>query len=704
MPVPVLVDTLGTRETGAYSGGYVGSADITELAPNQTGRAKNSALALASQGVAYVQKRMGQRCMTTTPMSGSPAILGNYEYTINTSGTRYQLTMGDNGHLDKVTTSGTVFSNVSTAFTAGTHYPAFETAQGLCFIVNGVDAKKFNGTVVQTFGIVRPVVGSLSGSAGASGSPSGTYEMRVSYANSVTGAESSVSDTAASPVVLSSQKLSVANIPVSADSQVDTVYIYIRNTATQPQFYRAGSVTNGTTTATLDWVDANLTTVAPTTSSNNPPPAGLTDLAYHQGRLFGITATTLYWSNLFAPEAWNTATNFNGVNPSDGQNLIAIFSDHEVLMILKEDRLYVLTGGEDPAGWQINLVDADHGCMSQRTLCSANGYTYWLSRHGLTRWSGAGAADPIGADVYGDITDTVALDQLATSSAAYHEAQQRVLLALPGTGQTRATFLIPYNIQANAFEADSWDPMDCASLGVAHDSSGVPRVYMGNYAGQLFRLWDTNNDGVASGTVTGTFTASGASETVFTDSLATFDTTGGGLIERKITVLTTSGNIVGTLRPRITANTTTTFTVNVAVTGLTTGTAYTYVIGGPDFQWDTPWRTYALPWIKKRYEFLFILVKGTSFGSAAKIDIAFDYDNANANAKNRTLTITSASGTWDSAIWDRDVWDAPANIRQRFRVARTGFSWRARVRNSGANQPFAMLHLGMQAVTETTKQ
>lgn len=696
----VLVDTLGTPATGAWAAGVITAVDNTEAPANSSTRGYNSALASSSLGVAFTQKRQGIRTRNRTAVSAT-AITGNFEYSKNSTGVRYHLLYSTNGHLDRLNDDDTT-TNISTAFTAGQKYPAFEMANDLVFIVNGTDKYKFDGTTLSNFGITRPTVGSLSAAPGAAGSPSGTYELRVTYYNSVTGAESSASDTAGLTVTVTNQVLSWSNIPVSSDPQVDTVYLYVRNTDTQIQFYRAGSVTNGTTTATTDFVDANLTTPAPSLNSNNPPPDGLIDLAMHQGRMFGITARGLYWSNLNTPEAWNPLS-FDGVNDSDGQDFVGIFSNQEVLLILKEDKFHTLIG-PDPTTWEIVLVDSEIGCIASRTLLNAGGQTYWWSRHGLVRWNAGISVEHIGLRLYGDPNTTVEASAIAEASAAYSEAQQRIVIALPGTGQIRATFMLPFSTSASAFESNRWDPMDCASLGTAHDSTGTIQIYMGNYAGQVFRVWDTNNDGVVEGTVTGSVVATGASQTTFTDSTATFDTTGAGLLERKLTILDSAGTII-TIgnRPIIVSNDATSVTVNLAVTGLVSGATYTYIIGGPDYQWDTPWRTFDKLWVKKRFEYLFMLIKGVSYGSAAKIDVAFDYDEGNANSKQRTLSVSAVAGTWDSAIWDRDVWDAPSNIEQRFRLARTGRAWRARVRNAQANQPFAMLALGVQAVTETTK-
>lgn len=690
-------ETLGSAATGAWGAGVVSAVDATELPPDAAASGLNSALANASMGVAFVQKRRGVACLNTTPITGVPAIIGQYQLR-RTNGDVFNLLISNAGRLDQWITDHTSTID-ATAFTSGDLYPDFETANDWAFIVNGTDAVKTDGANVRLFGIVRPTVGTLAGAAGAAGSPNGTYELRVSYFNSTTGHESSASDSAAVNVTVSNQKIDWSNIPTSSDPQVDTVRLLVRNTATMTQFYLAGSVSNGTTTATTDFLDSNLLTAAPTTTSNNPPPAGVKFIAFYEGRLFVATEHAIYWSAISDVESFDPlATDL--VNVKDGQKITGIFADHEVLIILKEDRTYTLVGN-DPATWQIRLLDAGIGCVNHRTIVSIHNYTWWWARQGLVRWAGGADIDTVGLRLYGDPTETVNFDSIAVASAAASSAQPRLLIALPASGQTRATFILPFNYIADAFEASSWDIMDAASLGTGIDTTGSPQMYLGGYAGQFFRLWSTNNDGVVSGTTSGTVVPSGTTMAVLTDPGATFDTTGGGLVERRVTLLDPDHRPVAT-RPRITANTATDLTFDVALDNLTPGVTYTYVIGAPNFQWDTPWRTFDLPWHKKRFEYFFLLSKGTNFGTSAFVDIFFDYTDQ--GAKTRTISSQAVGAEWDSAIWDVDVWDTPGNVRQRFRVGRTGFSWKARIRNADVNAPYALLMIGAQAVTQTTKR
>ena len=697
----ILRETLGAQ---GWPGGVV-LGDPTLVGASASPRGLNSALALTTTGVPYVGKRQGIGTMNTTAITGSPATLGMFDYYRIADDTFRHVIAPDGGRIDRRNDT-TITAIDATGLTAGTLYPDFAVANDLLFIVNGTDRKKYNGTAVTNFGITRPTVGTMGGAAGVAGSPNGTYELRVTYANSGTGHESSASATASATVVVVSQKIDVTNIPVSSDTQVDTRYIYVRNTSTMTQFYRAGTISDNTTTSlTLEFADATITTAAPGTSENDRPPSGVKYLALYQGRLFAASDSALYYSAVDEPESFD-ALAIEYVNQSDGQKITGICAVQDTLLIFKEGSVYTLNGA-DPTTWEIDRLSDDYGCGSHRTIKTVGDSVYWFGRQGIVRYTPGGNVDTIGMRLYGSIDSTVNYDSILTASACKDEQNFRYIVALPGTGQTRATFMLPLNITLGVLESSKWDPMDAATLGEATDSDGMQRAYLGNYAGQIFRVWDTTADGVPSGTVTGTFVASGTSVTTVTDLTAAFYTTGAGLVERKVTILDSDGDLVTTgNRPRISSNTATAVTLNTAVTGLTNAATYTYIIGGPDFQWDTYWSYLNTPWVKKRFEYLFTLVKGTSSGASAKIDVAFDWDDANANAKQISLTLTGASGVWDDAdsLWDQSVWDSTENIRTRHRIGRVGFAMRARYRNAAANQSFAFLMVGTQAASETTKR
>lgn len=693
-------DILGTPATGAWGGGINKAIDPSYLDAKTSPRGLNTALALSRTGTPYIQKRLGMTCRTATALTGSEPILGIYDYYEVSTGTLRRLRT--TATRIAVEDSAGAYTVLSTALTSSA-LPSFATANSLAFIFNGTDAYKVRGTTVENVGITRPTVGTLSGAGGAAGLHNGTYELRVAFKNGNTGHISSASDTASATVVVANKAIDWSNIPVSADSQVTQRLLLVRNTATQAQFYVAGTVSdNVSTTASTSVADANLTTVAPTTTNRNPPVSGIKYAVVYYGRLVLADDEYVYWSPVNNPEAFNPLA-LDGID-STGDPITGLAVQNGVLLVFKDDRTFAVYGDIGSPSHTTEQVDANIGCVAHATIISGGGLTYWFSRQGIARFTGT-SVDRIGMATFGDPTTTLNMNQISVASACPHDERATLYFAVPDLGQTRATRILPFNYALGVLESEGWDPMDAARLGLSMDANGLVQPVLGSHVGQTFTLWSGHNDGVTSGTSAGgTFTPG----TTDVEYIQITDPDGlsldSNLLERKVTILDADGVIVTpTIRPRIVQVPTASRIQIAPPVALPTGQTYTAIIGGPNFQFDTPWRTNADPFLKKRYEYLFLLFKGEDGGTACSINIAFDWDNLNINGKDRTFTSTSSGAAFDSAIWDTDVWDTVVNVERRYRIARVGKAWRARITNAAVNQPFAMLMIAVQPVAETIK-
>lgn len=685
-----------------FSGGVVTSKPADELDINESPMGRNSALLLVAGQKALVQKRKGASVYNATPISGSPAVLGQYsfrKYTGAGTYTLYHLAVSNNGRLD-------VISNVGVAaaadganpapFTSGDYFPDFASANNLAFIVNANgDAKKFNGSVVQNIGITRPTVGTMALAAGAAGLHNGTYEARVTFVNTATGQESSTSNTTSATVTVASKILSWSNIPVSADTQVDARRLYLRNTATQANFYLAATIADNTsTTTTTNLSDSSLVTLGPDTDENDPPPANIKFAATHLSRLFLSDGADLFYSKAALPEAFDP-DNVEAVNTNDGDQITGIMSAYELLVIFKRNAMYALFG-DDPDSWTIRQISSDIGCVSHRSIKTVEGITYWWSLKGPMAWDGTGLPKAIGTPL---IQPTISTDNLNFSlfssiCAEIDSINQRVMFALPSSSAaTRCDIILPFNYRAGAWEADRWDPFDIASMASIEDTNKVPWVMIGSYSGQVFKWWNATNDGVpASCTTTGT--VSSHTTTTVTYTTGAFTTTGGKLVDRYIYIIDPA--VVNIQRLRITSNTATVLTIDSATPISGTVTNFTFYIGGPNFSWDTPWMDGQQPFNKKRYEYLYTQVFSTSGAITVNVDLFLDYITTS-TAREFSFATTAIGGVWDTSTWDEAAWGSDVLIQKRFRCGKTGRYWRARFRNGIPDQGVTIAKIGMRA-------
>lgn len=688
----------------SWAGGVNTSVQPDQIPPTCSPRAYNTALAFTGNGEAIISKRRGMSVMNATPITSTPAILGGAEFRKLSGGafTAYTILCSDAGRVDAISTSGVLSEVDAAGLTAGTHFPSFAVLNNLIFVVNGQDRKKYDGTSWTNFGIAAPGTAPTL-AAGAAGTPNGTYQCRVTFFNSSTGTESSAGPTSANQAV-ASQILAVSAIPTSADTQVTSRKIYIRNTVTQTNFYLAGTISdNVTTTFNFNAADSTLITLGPDTAENDRPPSGIKYLASHRGRVFAADDTTLYYSKPNKPE--NFDPDFaEPIFPSDGQKITGIHAAHDILLIFKTNALYGLFG-DSPNDWVVRLIDPDVGCTSFRSIRSVEGRTFWWSEQGPVQFSGEGRPELIGLPVIATTisSDNLNFAQLDIICAEVDFPRQRIMFAVPGVSQTKNTLMLPFNYRLGVWESDKWDPMDVSCLFTSQDGNGQPWVFVGNYEGQVFKWWNADHDGVASGTTSGTFIASGTSVTTVTDLTAAFDTTGGGLVERKVTILDSNGRAIGSTRQKIASNNATSFTLGTAVQGLTNLATYTYIIGGPFWEFDTKWEDHDLPFVKKRFEFFNAQMAATSENVTVTIDLAFNFDTSSGQAKALTFVTSAPDATWDASLWDSASYGTQAQVPKRLRVGRTGRSWRARFRNYYPSQSVSLLKVAMRGSTLGTK-
>lgn len=706
-----------------FAGGVNTTKPADELNANESPRAWNTdiyqigqyASSMTAQGgispggeKAVVRKRKGASISNATPITGSPAIIGQYAYRkfANLGGTYtlYHLLVSATGRLDILNSDGTTSAadaGDTTPFTSGDFLPDFASANNMAFMVNKHgDSAKYNGTNVQNFGIVRPTVGTMAiTDSTVSGLHNGTYEARVTFYNANTGQESSSSDSTTATVTVTNKKLTWANIPTSSDTQVTARRLYLRNTATMTNFYQAGVISDNTTTTFLSNVaDANLVILSPDIAENNPPPPNIQYIEAHLSRLFVSDGANIYYSKTGFPEAFDP-NNTEPVNANDSDQITGIHSAAQVLMIFKRTQLYALVG-TDPASWSIQLISGDVGCVAHRSVVTVEGITYWWSLKGPMAWDGEGLPKPIGTPVILPTIDSTALNYAVFDhiAAEVDLTNEHVMFAVPTINSTRNDIMLPFNYRIGIWESDRWNPFDVASMAQVEDANKIPWVRIGSYSGQVFQWWNDTNDAVpTSCTRTGVITA--ATGTTITDSAAAFTTTGGKLVDRYVYILDAAS--VNIQRLRITANTSTVLTVDsgTPITGTVTG--LTYIVGGPGFSYDTGWIDSGLPFHKKRREFLY--TEGISDENGVMVVTVFlDFDDINA-ARTFSIPLAGSGGTWDSSLWDQANWGEASTIYTRSRVGRTSRVWRVRVANYFADQDIVVNKIGMRSELLTDK-
>lgn len=442
-----------------FASGVITTMRADALPNSASPYGRNSILAFLANGQAVAAKRPGFLILNTAPVSGRPTLIGQIEFNRHVAGvlTSTHCIVGSDGSLNKLvgSTISPLDAGHPTPFTAGNLFPVFAVLNDLLFVVNGTDAKKASSTgAVQNFGIAAPTAAPTL-AVGAAGTPNGSYDIALTYYNQNTGNESSRGPY--NTIAVTNQQFTVS-WTAPTDTQCTHVFVYIRKQSLNSQFFRlivgttpASDATGGfpvaTTSITVNVSDASitaLTLLAPTLTENSPPPTGVLAVAAHLSRMWVADTGYLYYSKPRLPEDFDPTNARVPVNPNDGQNIVAIGSYFDKLLIWKTGAFYALYGSDENS-WYVDVVDPTIGATSAQSIVYFEGYLYWWSKQGPVRWNGYGPPQKIGQmylapTISRDAINFGALNQIV---AGVDEDSHSVLFAVPEDGQTRNTLVLP---------------------------------------------------------------------------------------------------------------------------------------------------------------------------------------------------------------------------------------------------------------------
>jgi hypothetical protein len=700
------------EEIRNWAGGVNTSAPADALGDTVSPLGRNSALTQISPmpPQANVSPRQGGSPALTSPLTSEPAVIGQYHFRKSDGNTYHILVCGD-GSLRKRNDDSTSTVISASPFTAGDELlPGFAVANDLLFICNGTEAKKFDGTTLSAFGLAKPSAPTAVAAGSGGIMPAGTYDVLTTQYNSATGHESQISDSV-EVTIAAGEKIQV-DWTDAVDAQVTHTRVYARQRARGANYYRViagatpaadathGGYTSATNQTILDITETqweNFVTRPPVENENYPPPTGAKSPTWHRSRMFVHDGSTVYWSKIELPEAFDYENASEPVNPDDGEEIIGMISADDVLLILKDKSTWAVVG-DDPSSWTLENISREIGGVNQQSMATLNNLTFWwdAAKGPIARAVG-GQPEAIGVPLIGPTVDPTLLNpdklHLIVIGVDNHPARQRVIYAVPEVNQTRNTLLLPFNTTLRVWESSGWNPFDVASMATVEDSSSIG-MYMGGYSGRLFHWWNAFNDGVAIGTTnSGTVTSSTATTlTCVNDAGASPGWTVNALKELYAYAISADGEIQ---RRRIVSNTANVLTVLSDWTANPNDT-YTWVVGGIDFQFDTPWIHGGAPFRKKRYEFLFLELSAASAGMEVDVDVFLDLD---INTVRRTLSIAlSSPALYDTAIYDTDRYASAGFSNTFHRMSRTGRAWRARVRSLLPETDYSLLKIAMQSI------
>ena len=322
------------------------------------------------------------------------------------------------------------------------------------------------------------------------------------------------------------------------------------------------------------------------------------------------------------PESWPSDYWFS-LNKDDGAVLAGIGTFYNQLVFIKnadvlsQSYIYITSGvNHGDYGDNLRSISSPYNCVAWATIKNIviDGVELmaWLSDRGPVIFDGTkvvAIADELEDTFLGLNTSRL---QHAHSCWNPNEEEWRIYVPSYGSGINDLRFVFKPKFKSPVNSYGSWwkdEGGDWQSALYYKDSTGVWQEFTGDSIGFLMKSDVGTNDGVSSGTRSGTVTS--ATSTTLADNAAAYTTTGDGLKGVYIEIL--SGTGVGQRR-RIKSNTATVLTLYTAWDTTPDATS-TYAIGNISQRWKTRWEDDDNGGVKKKYEYLKMVIVAQSAGS-----------------------------------------------------------------------------------------
>jgi len=694
------------QEITDWSRGVQAASPPDRIPLNSTPLGYNTAFRNIGEGVAQFGARPGLKTVNTTAFSGAPSIyfLRLYSYDTGSGFINYQVAIANDGTIrfkDATDTFGSElsppanFPSPVTGVTSGDYLVDATVFANRLFILSSAgDQRSLTGTTYHMWGLTPYATWALSNDGtGSSAMPNETYDVAITTYNTTTGAESSLATYQSGTPGGSNRRLKVTISPTSAEiARYPHWRVYLRRTTTQASFYQVltfedaagaslvtdGNIAVGTTTVYIDLSStdiANLTTTAPSTTENNGPPSTARFVVPYGRRLIVADTRKIYWSKQDKPDNF-PALNYEPIETGEGDQITGLYPFNDELLLVFTSTAVWGVLGNDPQTWTIKAIDRAIGCASHTSVVEFMGtVAWWSNSEGPVKFDGQRvtslALTTLGRPL---VVDQIEPSRLSRIWVGHDPQGSRVIWAAPSLlNTTTLDYLFPYNYAIGQWEATRWNPMPITSLALGYISDQSQRCFVGGTGGQVFYFnASTHNDGVPSGTTTGTFIP--ASSTITTITSAGFYTTGTGLAKRMVVITDADNRPIA--KVQISSNTATVLTLTSSLTGLTAGTTYTFYVGSPDFRLYTKWLDLDQMFIRKRFDRIYLQLEllGTTSNFYLTSQLNFVADNRTA-----TNVIGTAGGAlWDAAtsLWDTSLWAGTGIAKKRISFLKTAHAVR----------------------------
>ena len=280
------------------------------------------------------------------------------------------------------------------------------------------------------------------------------------------------------------------------------------------------------------------------------------------------------WSQLNSYSFDSTTDARHDVESDDGDFLHRGFSYDGTLVLMKDNSIHLMNGDVDEQSftWQVaSNRSSGIGAYCPHTAVATPIGIIFLAQCGIFVYRPGGQPQEIGGAIR-DTLDALDYSRRLLFCAIYDPCERAYIISVTPNGQTTNTESYAYFIDTGHWSkwVHGMGVIKPSAWMQGHNSTSNIKTYLGDTNGYVYETsTTTGNDGVSSGTETGT--ATGGTPTTITDSGAAFRTTGDGLLGISATVQSGTSSYES---QEISSNTATALTTSTWTTTPASGNTY----------------------------------------------------------------------------------------------------------------------------------
>ena len=352
-----------------------------------------------------------------------------------------------------------------------------------------------DGDALNDTGIPAPTAAATIAQGATGNLAAGDYEVVYTYYNTNTGAESNPSPVSSQLTLAANKTIDWSAITVSSNPQVNARKLYRSLKDQQGEYFHVLTILDNSTLVSGSENTLLEDMGLPVEVSNDIPPTGLTMMTVHQERMWVSDGSLIYFSEFGLPESFKATSSLN-VQSDDGYSIQGLVSFGEILIILKQNGVYFLSGSDEQS-FTIRTLHDRHGCVSPHSVAVAENFAFWFGGDNFYL-SDENKVAAIGNLEVLDIVEGISSDDYGLIQGTVFPEEGWYLVGIPASGSI--TSWLVYNYRSGDWSTITFDSAmgTPVFMELVPDENGKPVLYCpfsaSAHTGHIFQFMDPNEE------------------------------------------------------------------------------------------------------------------------------------------------------------------------------------------------------------------